>query len=62
MKDGMKIITMLSVCTMIMFLTACSATHKIKLGKKCTPEHQEWSYVWFIEKGSEDNVSKANCT
>ena len=47
---------------MIMFLTACSATHKIKLGKKCTPEHQEWSYVWFIEKGSEDNVSKANCS
>ena len=22
----------------------------MKLGKKCTPGHDEWSYVWFIEK------------
>jgi len=61
MKDEMKIITMLSVSLTLVFLTACSATHNIKLGKKCTPEHKEWSYVWFIEKGSDDNVSKANC-
>ena len=57
----MKIITVLCVSMILMFLTAFSGTHKIKLGKKCTPEHKEWSYVWFIEKGSEDNVSKANC-
>ena len=57
----MKIVTMLCVCMTLVFLTACSVTYKVKLGKKCTPEHKEWSYVWFIEKGSEDNVSKENC-
>jgi len=42
-------------------LTGCS-TYSFKLGKKCTPHSTEWSYVWFIEKGSEDNVTKANCS
>jgi len=42
-------------------LTGCS-TYSVKLGKKCTPYSTEWSYVWFIEKGSEDNVTKANCS
>jgi len=42
-------------------LTGCS-TYSVKLGKKCTPQSSEWSYVWFIEKGSADNVSKANCS
>ena len=31
-----------------LFLTGCGYT--VKLGKKCTPGHTEWSYVWFIEK------------
>ena len=31
----------------------------MKLGKKCTPGHDEWSYVWFIEKDG-TNVSREN--
>jgi len=42
-------------------LTSCT-TYTVKLGKKCTPHSTEWSYVWFIEKGSDDNVKKSNCS
>ena len=41
-----------------LFLTGCGYT--VKLGKKCTPGHTEWSYVWFIEKEGQ-NVSRDNC-
>ena len=51
----MKIITTIFL---FLFLTNCGYT--IKLGKKCTPEHSEWSYVWFIEKEGQ-NVSRDNC-
>ena len=51
----MKIITTIFL---FLFLTSCGYT--IKLGKKCTPEHSEWSYVWFIEKEGQ-NVSRDNC-
>ena len=40
-----------------LFLTGCGYT--VKLGKKCTPGHTEWSYVWFIEKEGQ-NVSRDN--
>jgi len=52
----MKTITILAI---LLFLTGCSYT--MKLGKKCTPGHDEWSYVWFIEKDG-NNVSRENCT
>ena len=48
-----------SILALFLFLTGCGYT--MKLGKKCTPQSSEWSYVWFIEKGSADNVKKANC-
>ena len=56
----MKIIIMLTIATILTLITACSATHTVKFGKKCTPGKTEWSYIWFVEKGGE-NVSKANC-
>ena len=52
----MKLVTTL---TLFLFLTGCGYT--MKLGKKCTPGHDEWSYVWFIEKDG-TNVSRENCT
>jgi hypothetical protein len=60
MRDEMKIIIMLSLAFVLTLLVACSATHTVKFGKKCTPGHTEWSYVWIVERGGE-NVSKANC-
>ena len=54
--ENMKTITTI---VLFLFLTGCGYT--MKLGKKCTPGHQEWSYVWFIEKGEADNVRKSNC-
>ena len=52
----MKTITTIAL---FLFLTGCGYT--MKLGKKCTPGHDEWSYVWFIEKDG-NNVSRENCT
>jgi outer membrane lipopolysaccharide assembly protein LptE/RlpB len=52
----MKTITTIAL---FLFLTGCGYT--MKLGKKCTPNHDEWSYVWFIEKDG-INVSRENCT
>ena len=46
------------IILIFLFVTGCGYT--MKLGKKCTPGHTEWSYVWIVEKGGE-NVSKANC-
>lgn len=51
---------MLTLAMILTFVTACSATHTLKFGKKCTPGHTEWSYVWLVEKGG-DNVSRTNC-
>ena len=51
----MKLITTL---TLFLFLTGCGYT--LALGKKCTPEHGEWSYVWFIEKEGQ-NVRRDTC-
>ena len=56
----MKIIIMLSLAFVLTLLVACSATHTIKFGKKCTPDHKEWSYIWFVEKEG-NNVAKENC-
>jgi len=56
-RRTMKTIMIIFVAAL---LTGCS-TYQVKLGKKCTPHSTEWSYVWFIEKGSEDNVRKSNC-
>jgi hypothetical protein len=52
---NMKTITTLAL---FLFLTGCGYT--MKLGKKCTPGHDEWSYVWFIQKDG-NNVSRENC-
>jgi len=57
-RRTMKTIMIIFVAAL---LTNCS-TYTVKLGKKCTPQSSEWSYVWFIEKGSEDNVRESNCT
>jgi hypothetical protein len=46
------------IITLFLFLTGCGYT--MKLGLKCTPGHDEWSYVWFIEKEG-TNVSRSNC-
>tara|TARA_R100000773_G_C4124681_1_gene58448 strand:- start:195 stop:365 length:171 start_codon:yes stop_codon:yes gene_type:complete len=46
------------ILTIFLFVTGCGYT--VKLGKKCTPEHKEWSFVWFIEKEG-NNVSRENC-
>ena len=54
--ENMKTITTIAL---FLFLTGCGYT--MKLGKKCTPGHDEWSYVWFIEKDG-TNVSRENCT
>ena len=51
---------MTTVAILALFITACSATYTVKFGKKCTPDHKEWSYVWFVEKEGND-VSKENC-
>jgi hypothetical protein len=48
-----------SILALFLFLTGCGYT--MKLGKKCTPGHDEWSYVWFVEKDG-NNVSRKNCT
>ena len=42
-----------------LLLTGCGYT--MTLGKKCTPGHDEWSYVWFIEKEGTHNIDKGNC-
>ena len=42
-----------------LFLSACGYT--MTLGKKCTPGHDEWSYVWLIEKDGSHNIDKGNC-
>ena len=52
---NMKTITALAL---FLFLTGCGYT--MKLGKKCTPGHDEWLYVWFIQKDG-NNVSRENC-
>ena len=39
-----------------LLLTGCGYT--MALGKKCTPGHDEWSYVWFIEKEGTHNIKK----
>ena len=52
---NMETITTLAL---FLFLTGCGYT--MKLGKKCTPGHDEWSYVWFIQKDG-NNVSRENC-
>ena len=49
---------LITIFTVFLFLTGCGYT--VKLGKKCTPGHTEWSYVWFIEKEGQ-NVSRENC-
>jgi len=53
--EHMKTIT---IITLFLFLTGCGYT--MQLGKKCTAGHEEWSYVWFIEKDG-NNVSRENC-
>lgn len=60
MSDEKKMITFLTIAAVAILLTACSAKYTVKVGKKCTPNHQEWSYVWFVEKQG-TNVSKENC-
>ena len=60
MSEGAKLITMMTIAIIALFLTACSAKYTVMIGKKCTPGHQEWSYVWFVEKDG-INVSKENC-
>ena len=52
----MKTITILAL---FLFLTGCGYT--MKLGLKCTPGHDELSYVWFIEKEG-TNVTRENCS
>tara|TARA_A100001388_G_C28618800_1_gene426572 strand:- start:546 stop:710 length:165 start_codon:yes stop_codon:yes gene_type:complete len=42
-----------------LFLTGCGYT--VTLGKKCTPGHDEWSYVWFFEKDGSHDINKGNC-
>ena len=46
------------IITIFLLLSGCGYT--VTLGKKCTPGHTEWSYVWFIEKEG-NNVSRSNC-
>ena len=60
MSDEKKIVSVLSIAFIALFLTACSTKYTVKLGKKCTPDHQEWSYVWFVEKEG-SNVTRDNC-
>ena len=46
-----------------LILAGCSGhinPPSVKFGKKCTPDHKEWSYVWFVEKEG-NNVAKENC-
>ena len=50
MLDEKKIITICTAAIIAIFMTACSASYTVKFGKKCTPDHKEWSYVWFVEK------------
>ena len=51
---------MKSILIGIMFLILAGCSHSVKIGKKCTPGHQEWSYVWIVENNG-DNISKENC-
>ena len=51
----MRIIMMFT----FLFLTGCGYT--VSLGKKCTPGHDEWSYVWFFEKNGSHDINKGNC-
>ena len=60
MLDEKKIITICTAAIIAIFMTACSASYTVKFGKKCTPDHKEWSYVWFVEKEG-NNVAKENC-
>tara|TARA_R100001224_G_scaffold98485_1_gene68834 strand:+ start:955 stop:1125 length:171 start_codon:yes stop_codon:yes gene_type:complete len=46
------------IIMLFLLLTGCGYT--MKLGLKCTPGHDEWSYVWFIEKEG-TNVNRNNC-
>ena len=43
------------------FITYQACGYTMALGKKCTPGHDEWSYVWFIEKDGTHNINKDNC-
>ena len=60
MSEETKLLTVITVAIIALFLTACSATYTVKFGKKCTPDHKEWSYIWFVEKEG-NNVAKENC-
>ena len=60
MSIGSKIKTVLAIAFIASVLTACTTKYTVKFGKKCTPDHKEWSYVWFVEKEG-NNVAKANC-
>ena len=51
---------MKNVIVVMIFLLLTGCGYTVKLGKKCTPGHAEWSYVWFIEKDGQ-NVSRGNC-
>ncbi len=54
----MKIIAIIIIA---LTMTSCTK-YKLHFGKACTPNNQEWSYVWWIEKDGTVNVSKENCT
>ena len=60
MSEEKKLVTVISIALVAIVMTACSATYTVKFGKKCTPDHKEWSYVWFVEKEG-NNVAKENC-
>ena len=70
MKKRVSIFKKVSLVTMksvlaVMLIASClvllnSCSYHVKLGKKCTPGHEEWSYVWFIEKEG-TNVTRNNC-
>ena len=60
----MKIIFMLTLAAILTFVTACSATHTIKFGKKCTVAQNGqmvYSYVWFHKKGEKLEATEENC-
>ena len=50
------------IILLVVALTLVSCTkYKLHFGKACTPDHREWSYVWWVEKDGTVNVSKENC-
>ena len=59
MSEEKQLITVISIAIIALFMTACSAKYTVKFGKKCTTDHKEWSYVWFVEKEG-NNVAKEN--